>query len=162
METLEEFLSAHLPELGRFTGAMTGDPHLAEDILSDALVVVVSRWRRISRTEHPLAYVRKIVVNTYLSDRRKAARRRTEPVREAAVLDRPVPDGGDDLVRRDQVARLLAALPPRQRAAVCLHYLYDMDDRQIADLIGCTPATVRSHLSQARAAMRLAPTTDRS
>lgn len=66
--TLEEFLSAELPGLSRFAGALTGDPHLAEDILSDALLVVVSPWRRIAATENPVAYVRRIVVDTASSE----------------------------------------------------------------------------------------------
>ncbi|MFF2778596.1 sigma factor-like helix-turn-helix DNA-binding protein [Streptomyces sp. NPDC058052] len=54
------------------------------------------------------------------------------------------------------------AAAPRQRAAVCLHHRYNMDDRRIAERIGCTRATVRSHLPQARAAKRLASTVDRT
>ncbi|MFJ5901147.1 SigE family RNA polymerase sigma factor [Streptomyces sp. NPDC093064] len=153
--TLEEFLSAELPGLSRFAGALTGDPHLAEDTLSDALLVVVSRWRRISATENPVAYVRRIVVNTHLSDRRKAKRRRTDPSGDAAVLDRADPDASDAVVRRDEVDRLLAGLTPRQRVAVVLRYLLDQDDQEIAQALGCSSATVRSHLSQARAALRL-------
>ncbi|MFF4830025.1 SigE family RNA polymerase sigma factor [Streptomyces sp. NPDC001312] len=153
--TLEEFLSAELPQLSRFAGALTGDPHLAEDILSDALLVVVSRWRRIAATENPVAYVRRIVVNTHLSDQRKAKRRQTEPSGNATVLDRAHPDASDAVVRRDEVDRLLAELTPRQRVAVVLRYLLDQDDQEIAQALGCNSATVRSHLSQARAALRL-------
>ncbi len=153
--TLDEFLAAELPGLSRFTGALTGDPHLAEDVLSDALLAVVPRWRRISSLEHPAAYVRQVVVNTFLSDRRKAGRRRTTPTADTGVLDRAAADGSEAVLRRDEVERLLAQLTPRQRAVVVLHYLLDQDDRQIAQVLGCAPATVRSHLSQARAVLRL-------
>jgi RNA polymerase sigma factor (sigma-70 family) len=53
------------------------------------------------------------------------------------------------------VARLLAVLPPQQKAAVVLRYLLDESDEQIADALGCTTGTVRSHLSRARATLRL-------
>ncbi|MGW5482045.1 sigma-70 family RNA polymerase sigma factor [Streptomyces sp. NPDC004008] len=153
--TLEEFLSAELAGLSRFAGALTGDPHMAEDVLSDALLVVVSRWRRISATENPVAYVRRIVVNKHLSDRRRANRRRTDPSGDAAVLDRADPDASDAVIRRDEVDRLLAGLTPRQRVAVVLRYLFDESDQEIAQVLGCGSATVRSHLSQARASLRL-------
>jgi RNA polymerase sigma-70 factor (sigma-E family) len=157
--TLEEFLSAELPGLTRFAGALTGDPHRAEDILSDALLVVVPRWRRISRLEQPTAYVRQIVINTHLSERRKSARRRTEPSADSGVFDRPTRDAAHEVVTRDEVERLLSRLTPHQRVAVVLRYLLDQSDQQIADALGCSAATVRSHLSQARAALRLnAPT----
>ncbi|GII59249.1 hypothetical protein Pth03_76380 [Planotetraspora thailandica] len=162
--TLEEFLSAELPGLSRFAGALTGDVHLAEDILSDALLVVVPRWRKISAMERPDAYVRQVVINAHLSDRRKAKRRRTDPIGDHEVFDRADPDASDTVVTRDEVDRLLARLTPQQRVAVVLRYLLDQDDQQIAQALGCSSATVRSHLSQARAALRLSADTltDRS
>ncbi|MEU6098374.1 sigma factor-like helix-turn-helix DNA-binding protein [Streptomyces sp. NPDC047079] len=42
-----------------------------------------------------------------------------------------------------------------QRVAVVLRHLLDQDDQEIAQALGCSSATVRSHLSQARAALRL-------
>ncbi|MFB7114238.1 RNA polymerase sigma factor [Streptomyces sp. NPDC056291] len=86
---------------------------------------------------------------------RTLKRRRTGPSGDAAVLDRADPDASDAVVRRDEVDRLLAGLTPRQRVAVVLRYLLDQDDQEIAQALGCSSATVRSHLSQARAALRL-------
>lgn len=48
----------------------------------------------------------------------------------------------------------LAALPPQQRAAVGLYYLLDQPTSAIAESMGITEATVRSHLRNAR--LRLA------
>ena len=70
----EEFLLSEMKGLAVFAGAVTGDPHLAEDVLSDALVIVSDRWARISEMDAPAAYARRVVVTTFLSDRRKAAR----------------------------------------------------------------------------------------
>lgn len=156
--TFEEFLDAQLPELGRFAGSLTGDPHLAEDVLSDALVKVTRRWRKVSAAENPMAYVRRIVVTTYLSDRRTQQRRRTTPTSDPQVLDRPLTDTADSVIARDEIARLIDQLPPQQKAAVVMRYVLDEPDDQIAAALGCAPATVRSHLAHARAALRL--TTD--
>jgi RNA polymerase sigma-70 factor (ECF subfamily) len=49
---------------------------------------------------------------------------------------------------------LLGGLPPGQRAALTLRYVFDLDDRTIARAIGCRPTTVRSHLFYGRAALR--------
>ncbi|MEV4509453.1 SigE family RNA polymerase sigma factor [Dactylosporangium sp. NPDC049525] len=160
--TFEEFLAAELPGLTRFAGALTGDRALAEDVLADALLAVGGRWSRIAGMDQPLAYVRRAVVNTFLSERRKAARRRTDPVGDHALLDRAEPDPGDAVARRDLVERLLAGLPPRQRATVVLRYLLDQTDEEIAEALGCSTGTVRSHLSLARSTLRLAANAERS
>jgi len=156
--TFDEFVRAEMSALTRFSGALTGDRYLAEDVLSDALVKVARRWRRISSLDDPAAYVRRVLVTTYLDDRRKAQRRRTAPTDDITVLDRSadaVRDTADVVVDRAEVARLLAALPPQQKAAVVLRYLMDESDEQIADSLGCSTGTVRSHLSRARATLRL-------
>ena len=50
--------------------------------------------------------------------------------------------------------RAIATLPPRQRAAVALRHYEDLDDVQIADLLGCRVGTVRSLISRALASLR--------
>ena len=156
--TFDEFVRAEMSALARFSGALTGDRYLAEDVLSDALVKVARRWRRISALDDPAAYVRRVLVTTYLDDRRKAQRRRTAPTDDVAVLDRSadaVRDTADVVADRAEVARLLSALPAQQKAAVVLRYLMDESDEQIAAALGCSTGTVRSHLSRARATLRL-------
>jgi RNA polymerase sigma factor (sigma-70 family) len=61
----------------------------------------------------------------------------------------------DAVVGRAEVARLLAVLPAQQKAAIALRYLLDESDEQIASALGCSTGTVRSHLSRARATLRL-------
>lgn len=152
----DEFVRAEMGSLTRFAGALAGDRYLAEDVLSDALVKVARRWRRISAMQDPAAYVRRVVVTTYLDDRRKAQRRRTEPAADVEPPGRAAADPAAEVAERDEVARLLAALPAQQKAAVVLRYLLDEPDEQIAAALNCSAGTVRSHLSRARAALRLA------
>jgi RNA polymerase sigma factor (sigma-70 family) len=156
--TFDEFVTAELDGLIGFSAALAGDRYLAEDILSDALVKVAVHWRRISLADDPIAYVRRVVVTTYLADRRKAQRRRTEPTGDLSVLDHAAADQTDAVLARQEVVGLLARLPPQQKAVIVMRYLLDEPDDQIADALGCTPGTVRSHLSLARAALRLAAT----
>jgi RNA polymerase sigma-70 factor (sigma-E family) len=153
--TFDEFLRAEMGTLSRFAGALAGDRYLAEDMLSDALLKVARRWRRISTLDDPAAYVRRVVVTTFIDDRRKAQRRRTSPSDDVALLDRPVADPADAVVEREEVIRLLGALPAQQKAAVVLRYLLDEPDERIAEALGCSTGTVRSHLSRARATLRL-------
>ncbi len=153
--TFEEFVHAEMGGLARFAGALTGNRHLAEDVLSDALLAVSARWPRVRAMESPAGYARQVVISTYLSDQRKARRRRTHPTDDTVLLDRATPDLSDAIVQRDEVARLLVRLTPKQRIAVVLRYLHDQTDAEIAQALDCTPGSVRAHLSLARATLRL-------
>lgn len=88
----DDFLRVELSALTRFSGALAGDRHLAEDILSDALLKVAVRWRRISAMDDPAAYVRRVIVTTYLSDRRKTRRRQTVLAADIPSVEPPGPD----------------------------------------------------------------------
>ena len=48
----------------------------------------------------------------------------------------------------------LGALPIRQRTAIVLRYLCDLDDAEIADILKCRRATVRSHVKRGLAQLR--------
>jgi DNA-directed RNA polymerase specialized sigma24 family protein len=122
----------------------------------DALVKVARRWRKVSAAENPVAYARRVVVTTYHPwDRRTQQQRRTTPAGDPQVLDRLLTDTVGSAIARDETARLTGQLPPQQKAAVVMHYVLDEPDEQIAAAPRCAPATVRSHLAHARAALTL-------
>jgi RNA polymerase sigma factor (sigma-70 family) len=54
--------------------------------------------------------------------------------------------------------RRIAALPARQRVVVALRYYEDRPDAEIATILGCTEATVRSHAARGLASLRTALT----
>ncbi|GAA2217143.1 hypothetical protein GCM10010429_47940 [Micromonospora olivasterospora] len=45
--------------------------------------------------------------------------------------------------------RLIAVLPDRQRAVLVLRYYEDFDDATIAQILDCSPVTVRTHAMRA-------------
>lgn len=153
--TFDEFLAARLGALVRYATVITCDPHLAEDITQDVLVRAQARWPRIARLDAPEQYVRRMVLNEFLSWRRRRAARGTPyalEILDALVPPTPDPAAHSDL--RDALFRLIAALPPKQRAAVALRFYEDLADDEIAELLGCREATVRSHISLALAKLR--------
>jgi hypothetical protein len=72
--TFEEFAAARLGALLRFAGVLTGDRALAEDVVQEVLIRAHGRWAAIARLDRPEAYVRKMLVNEYLSWRRRSWR----------------------------------------------------------------------------------------
>ncbi len=152
--TFEEFVAARLAALVRYATVVTWDPHLAEDVVQDVLVRAQARWSRIGSLEEPERYVRRMVVNEFLSWRRRRSARLLHP---GEALDGHLPPqadltGGYD--ERDAMIRLIGALPPRQRAVIALRFYEDLAVEQIADLLGCRVSTVRTHLTRALESLR--------
>jgi RNA polymerase sigma-70 factor (sigma-E family) len=155
--TFEEFVSARLGTLVRYATVVTWDPHLAEDITQNVLVRAQARWARIGRLDAPELYVKRMIVNEFLSWRRRRAAQSIPFAGESLDgLMAPVPDqtaGRDD---RDAMLRLIATLPPRQRAVIALRFYEDLAVDQIAEILGCRTVTVRTHLSRALATLHQA------
>ncbi len=110
--TFDEFVSARLDALVRYASVVTWDPHLAEDISQNVLVKVSTRWARIGQLDGPETYVKRMIVNEFLSWRRPLSTRTVPLSRELldATLQR-VPDPSTSRDERDAMLRLIAVLP---------------------------------------------------
>jgi RNA polymerase sigma-70 factor (sigma-E family) len=152
MCTFEEYARTNVTGLLRLAAVLSGDRHLAEDVVQEVLFRACRHWDRIRDCAVPDAYVRRMVVNEYLAWRRKWARYSPRP--EIDITD-VVPDPAEALAVRDELAARLRALPARQRTVLVLRYYADMADGQIADVLHCTRGTVRSIAARALAALRI-------
>jgi RNA polymerase sigma-70 factor (sigma-E family) len=153
-----EYVVRQRPALMRFATVLTCRTWLAEDVVSDVLCRAYERWDRISRMAEPHAYVRRMVVNEYLSWHRRLAR--TTPRAEVEPAAARLSDGADERAERDAMIGRLAGLPRRQRAAVVLRYYAGLPDAEIAAELGCRETTVRSQISRALATLRIDLTTN--
>lgn len=150
------FVADRRRALLRFAMVLTGDARRAEDIVADVLARAYERWDRIGVMDQAGAYVRRMIVNDYLSWRSRL--RRTTPYSDLAPYSPSMPDPAQRHAERAALIARLRNLPRRQRAAVALRYFEDLADPQIADLLGCSVGTVRSHISRALATLRVAMT----
>ena len=83
----EAFAAGALPALLRFGHVLTGSPQEAEDLVQEALAESLRRWHKV-RTDDPVAYVRKVMVNTHLTRwRRWGGRISLGNVPEGAAAD---------------------------------------------------------------------------
>jgi len=146
-QTFEAYAAARGAALVRFAMLLTGDDHRAEDLVQEALTKAYLRWSRIRRTDNPDVYLRRLVINGSRSWWRRRANRET-PGLESAERASPS-DLGSEAAARDELWRLIAALPDQQRAVVVLRYYEDLDDATIAQILECTSATVRTHAMRA-------------
>jgi RNA polymerase sigma-70 factor (sigma-E family) len=150
--TFDDWARSRLDGLLAFAIVLCCDRGIAEDTVQDVLIKILRRWDRISRVESPDAYARRMIVNQYLSWRRKWAR--YVPVGDVRVQESR-PDHADMYAERAALIGRLAALPPKQRAVIVLRYYADFSDEQIAQVLSCRPVTVRTQASRALKALRV-------
>jgi RNA polymerase sigma-70 factor (sigma-E family) len=152
--TFEEFAAARLPAVLRFAAVLTGDRGLAEDVVQEVLLRASRRWEVIAGLDRPEAYVRKMIVNEYLSWRRRSWR--LVPSGAGTEVDgRLTPDPADKHAEREALLAELARLPARQRAVLVLRYYEGLSDTEIAEALGCAAGTVRGYASRALAILRV-------
>jgi RNA polymerase sigma-70 factor (sigma-E family) len=145
-ESFEDYVNGRGRALLRFAYVLCRDRDLAQDLVQDALVKTHAKW---SRVDAPDAYVRRAIVNDFLSFKR---RRSSRDVVTDQVPERSVdPAFSED---RDAMWRVLAELPRQQRAVLVLRFYEGLDDDAIARCLGCAAPTVRSHASKALATLR--------
>lgn len=152
--TFDDFAVARLPAVLRFATALSGDPDLAKDLVQEVLIRVSGRWQEIGQLDWPEAYVRRMVVNEYLSWRRRSWRLIPSGM-SGHLSGPPSPDPADGYIDRQALLAELAKLSRRQRTALVLRYYEGFSDAEIGDVMGCTQSTVRGHVFKALAALRV-------
>jgi RNA polymerase sigma-70 factor (sigma-E family) len=158
-EDFTAFYVATWPRLFRTTYAVAGDRQRTEDALQAAFAQAWSRWSRVSAADDPTAYVRRMAINEAISGHRRAWTRRETTVPQ--IPDAPTADDG--LLEHQATWHAVLRLPPRQRAVVVLRYYEGLSEREIAEVLGCRPGTVKSQASAALASLRtLLDETERS
>jgi len=154
-----DFVADHGGHLLRTACLVSGDTHLGEDLLQTALAKAYGSWSKVRRADHPVAYVRRLMINSHLS----WVRRLTNTER---VIERFPDTASGDLqtahAESDEMRQALLRLSPRVRTAVVLRYFDDLTEAETAQLMGCSRSTVNNHVSRGLAALRglLAPERD--
>lgn len=151
-QSFEDFVTARWAALYRTAHLLTGDPTAAEDLLQTTLIKVFAQWPRVQRADAPDAYVRKMLLNEMLGERRKSGRRaqKAHLVPVPAVATDPAAASPTRLDLWDQVQ----VLPPRQRAVLVLRYYEDLSEAEIAGVLGISTGTVKSQASLALRTLR--------
>jgi len=139
---------------------LIGDREEARDIAQEALSRTYARWPRV-RDRAP-GWVAKVATNLALDHLR---RRRPEPVGDHEGLGEQdsssgassaSADLGAPVVTRIELVDALRGLPRRQRDVVVLRYVADLAEADVAQALGCSKGTVKSHGHRGLAALRVA------
>jgi RNA polymerase sigma-70 factor (sigma-E family) len=145
-----EYVSARRPALRRLALLLCQDLHRADDLVQAALIKLYLHWTKAAGADSINAYVNTILVREFLHERRASWTRRVNLTDQ--VPERPAAPA--DLDRSLDLQAAVAALPPRQRATLVLRYYCDLNIDQVADVMRCSPSTVKSQTFKALEALR--------
>lgn len=148
----EEFFLRHHVGLGRLALLLTGNATAAEDLTGDVFLAVWRQWATISTIEAPVAYVRRMMVNTAASRVRRLTRERRwltlmHSGEVEAIRD---PDAAISV----DVRAALMQIPVRRRACVVLRHAFDLSEADVAEALGVSVGTVKSQTSKGMAQLQ--------
>jgi RNA polymerase sigma-70 factor (ECF subfamily) len=152
----EALYRCYYPRLTRFLDRMTRRPSLVEEILNDTMFVV---WNRAD------SYNGQCKVSTWIfaiayRKALKALQRLDEPAEDEdpdlQMSDEP---GPEQLLGQQQMNELLSgaldSLSAEHRAVVDLTYFHGADYREIAQIVDCPIATVKTRMFHARRRLKV-------
>lgn len=144
-----DYVTARLPWLRQLAYLLTHDWHRADDAVQVAITQLYKHWQRAARMENLDGYTRTILVRSFLGERRRWGSR------VQLIADPPdTPTRVADHAGRIAVRDALAMVPPRQRATLVLRYYCDLSVEQVADVLSCSPGTVKSQTARGLDALR--------
>nr|BFE64610.1 SigE family RNA polymerase sigma factor [Dactylosporangium thailandense] len=149
MDDYIEYVTARLPALHRLAYVLSGDVHRADDLVQQTITTLYVKWSKVRRAEYLDRYVRSMLVNTFIDERRLAwARVRLF----AEPPERIAPESDQD--ERTAVRQALARVPRRQQAVLVLRFFYDLPVAEVAEILGVAEGTVKSQTAHGLAALR--------
>jgi RNA polymerase sigma-70 factor (sigma-E family) len=139
----------------RLAYLLTGDRAIAEDLVQEAFLRFVGRLHYLRDPDALDTYLRRTIVNLSKNYFRRRAAERSYLERHSGQRQPEHPD--PDVPSYETMRAALLGLPARQRAAIVLRYYEDLSESEIAEILRCRPATVRSLVSRGVQALRRTP-----
>lgn len=151
-QEFSELFSARFRWASQTAYALCGNWKEAEEIAQNAFVRVYAQWPRI-RLETAEAYLRTVVTRVFLDSKRRG-RARESPVSD--VPESAAHCDSSDFDERQALAQALQKVPHRQRAVLVLRFMHDLSVEQTADILKCSPGTVKSQTNRGLHTLRQA------
>lgn len=146
-----DFVQDSAQRLGSLAYLVSGNQASAEDLLQETLLQLWRHWEDVPEGAR-YSYARRVMVNKH-TDQLRRLRIYRQYLRDSQTTQALIDVGpADSLTRideRDELARALKQLPPRQRSVLILRYYEDLSDIDIAAILGMKRSTVRSQCARA-------------
>jgi RNA polymerase sigma factor, sigma-70 family len=147
---LEDACAVEYPRIVRLLTLYCGDREVAADLAQEAMARGCAHWQRLRGMRDQRAWFTRVAIN--LANSRW---RRLKVERRASVILRATTTTQEsDLAEAVAVRTAVAALTPRQRAAVVLRYFEDLDVAATATVMGCSENTIKKLTARGLTALR--------
>ena len=143
------FVRTRTHALLRSAYLLTGDQHLAEDLVQEALARTHRAWPRLDRAENAEAYARKVMYHAQVSVWRRPKVAEVLPADFEPDHRRGADDPADAAVERLVLRRALLTLSAKQRAVVVLRFFEDHTEAEAAQMLGVSVSTVKTQTGRA-------------
>lgn len=148
-------VEAHMRRMFRLIYRVVGNVPDAQDLTQEALVKALARRAQLKDDRKAAQWLNRIAVNTALDFVRKRSRVTFEELDKAPPSCVESPE--QELLRgetRSWLAGGLELLSERERTALLLRDVEGLRASEVAQAMGCSTATVRSHIANARVKFR--------
>jgi RNA polymerase sigma factor (sigma-70 family) len=152
-ERMADLYVAHAPDAFRLAYLLTGDREAAADIVQDAFVRLVGRFRDLREPQSFGPYLRSTVVNLS-RDRFRRLRSERARVSRQRALRHEEGTTEPDVEARDVIGQALRSLPYRQQAALILRYYEDLSEHETAQTLRCSVSAVKALVTRGTSALR--------
>jgi RNA polymerase sigma factor (sigma-70 family) len=149
----QQLVDAHWLDVARLARSLAG-PGEGDDVAQQAWTQALAAYPRLKSASNLRSWLMTITARCAMDGHRSRVRRPT-PVNTVPETSGTVV--GADLVALEadpQLWEQVRTLPPRQREAIALRYVADLDHAGVAAAMGTTPAATRRLVSDALAALR--------
>jgi RNA polymerase sigma-70 factor, ECF subfamily len=157
---LECLIARYQAQALRTAFLITHDEPMAENVVQDVFVQLYRRARQLDEARPFRPYLLRSVINAALNcvkrEKRGGSLAADRERTLESLLDQaaPVEEQVEFRALKAEILHALAALPPRQRAAIVGRYYLDMSEREMADAFAAPPGTVKWLLNAARKRLR--------
>jgi RNA polymerase sigma-70 factor (sigma-E family) len=144
-EGFEEAFDELFPRAVRLANRLLGDRAAAEDVAAEALARTYARWRRVGALPYRDGWVLKVTTNLAIDRLRR---------RSPEMVPAPAHDFEEGVELRLALNAAMLTLAPRQRQAIALRYLGGLSDREVAQALGISLGSVKTHIHRGLLGLR--------
>jgi RNA polymerase sigma-70 factor (ECF subfamily) len=153
------FITGNLRRIFLMIYRMVGNVADAQDLTQETFIKALQREGQLKDTEKAAHWLSRIASNTAIDFLRRHGRLSFTAIEETTQpLTSPHSEGPEQLLlsaeRRSYVRDGLRLLTERERLALVLRDVEGLPAEEVARRLGCSKATVRSHIANARVKFR--------
>jgi RNA polymerase sigma factor (sigma-70 family) len=153
LPAFQVLVDSHWRDVARLAHALAG-PVDGDDVAQQAWTQALAAYPSLRSSANLRGWLLTITHRCAMDVHRGRARRAVPHDDPAALSEVPPAPAADAGLRDEPLWSAVAALPGRQREAVVLKYVADLDHPAIAVALGCSPAMSRRLVSDALATLR--------